>query len=61
MPLGRGQTRRIWSGARDGAVPGAAGVDEYHEYKGWWHDTGEPLGPRDWAMARAWLLRELGR
>jgi PAS domain S-box-containing protein len=39
--------QQIWSGAR------YVGVDEFHEYKAWWHDTGEPIQPEDWAVARA--------
>jgi PAS domain S-box-containing protein len=29
------------------------GRDRYREYKGWWADTGQLLGPEDWALARA--------
>ena len=39
--------RAIWAGER------WVGVDNYGEYKGWWSDTGEPLAPQDWGMARA--------
>jgi len=39
--------QRIWAGAR------YVGIDEYGEYKAWWADTGEVVGPREWAAARA--------
>lgn len=38
---------RIWQGLRH------VGPEEYGEYKAWWADTGEPLAPQDWAVARA--------
>lgn len=38
----------IWGGR-----PITAGVDDYHEYKAWWADTGQPLQPHEWASARA--------
>jgi signal transduction histidine kinase len=37
----------IWRGER------YVGIEEYGEYKGWWADTGELIGPHDWALARA--------
>ncbi|BCL36968.1 PAS domain S-box protein [Nostoc sp. MS1] len=27
-------------------------VNQYHEYKGWWADTGKPLAAQDWTLAR---------
>ncbi len=39
--------QRIWAGAR------LVGPDEFHEYRAWWADTGKPLAPEDWAVARA--------
>lgn len=38
---------RVWAGAR------YVGVSEFAEYKGWWADTGKPIAPEDWALARA--------
>mgnify|MGYP005805946327 CR=1 FL=1 len=38
---------RIWKGARYVDIPG------YGEYKGWRVETGEPIAPEDWGMARA--------
>ncbi len=38
---------RIWKGARYVDIPG------YGEYRGWRVETGEPIAPDDWAMARA--------
>jgi PAS domain S-box-containing protein len=38
---------RIWAGAR------YVGVPQFGEYKGWWVDTGKPIAPEEWALARA--------
>ena len=38
---------RIWKGARYVAMP------EFDQYKGWWVDSGKPIGAEEWAMARA--------
>lgn len=38
--------QKIWGGAR------YVGMERYHEYKGWWPDTGEPLSSEDWALSR---------
>ncbi|HEY9801304.1 MAG TPA: PAS domain S-box protein [Leptolyngbyaceae cyanobacterium] len=27
-------------------------INQYHEYKGWWEDTGKPLAAQDWTLAR---------
>lgn len=37
----------IWRGER------YVGIEQYGEYKGWWADSGELIGPHDWALARA--------
>ncbi|QRN95340.1 PAS domain S-box protein [Archangium violaceum] len=37
----------IWAGAR------YVGVSEFGEYKAWWADTGKPIAPEEWALARA--------
>ncbi|MBP1693859.1 MAG: histidine kinase, partial [Chloroflexi bacterium] len=39
--------QRIWAGAH------YVGIDQFGEYKGWWVDTGKPIEPDDWAVARA--------
>ena len=39
--------RLIWEGARY-VDPG-----DFHVYRAWWADTGKPLEPEDWAVARA--------
>jgi PAS domain S-box-containing protein len=43
---------RLW-----GPSPQASGVEEYRQWKAWWADGsprhGQPLAPREWAMARA--------
>jgi PAS domain S-box-containing protein len=46
---------RIWGGAR------YVGMDGYHEYKGWWIETGEPLTAEDWGLARAVRFGETSR
>lgn len=38
---------RIWGGAR------YVGPADFGEYKGWWHDSGQPIAAEDWAAARA--------
>lgn len=37
----------IWAGAR------YIGIEQFGEYKGWWHDSGKPIAPHEWAAARA--------
>ncbi len=44
---GNAAGQEIWQGAQY-VLP-----EEFHEYKAWWADTGFPLGPDDWAVARA--------
>jgi PAS domain S-box-containing protein len=39
--------QRIWAGAH------YVGPEQFGEYKAWWRDTGQPLAPDDWAVARA--------
>jgi diguanylate cyclase (GGDEF)-like protein/PAS domain S-box-containing protein len=39
--------RQIWAGAR------TAGIGQYSEHKGRWLDSGQPIQPEDWALARA--------
>jgi len=38
---------RIWAGAR------YVGPERFGEYRGWWADTGKPIEPHEWAVARA--------
>ncbi|HEX5803346.1 MAG TPA: PAS domain S-box protein [Azospira sp.] len=38
---------KIWAGKRP------VGPERYGEYKGWWADSGRPLGSDEWALARA--------
>ncbi|MCL4819141.1 MAG: PAS domain S-box protein [Vicinamibacteria bacterium] len=47
LTLGNAAARRIWEGERH------VGPEGYGEYKGWWADTGAPIGASDWALARA--------
>ena len=44
--------QKIWSGAR------YVGIEQYHEYKGWWADTGKSIEPQEWAAARAVIRGE---
>jgi PAS domain S-box-containing protein len=39
--------RQIWGGVRE------VGFQDYHEYKGWWSDTGERIKGEEWGLARA--------
>ncbi|HZG42311.1 MAG TPA: PAS domain S-box protein, partial [Longimicrobium sp.] len=36
-----------------GEAPLSPGIDEYGDYRGWWPETGLPVQPREWALARA--------
>jgi PAS domain S-box-containing protein len=45
---------RIW-----GSPPIPQSASEYREWRGWWPQTGEPLAPGDWAMARALFTGEV--
>src|SRR5215831_484378 len=38
---------RIWAGSRDVSIP------ECKDYKGWWIESGKPIGADEWALARA--------
>ena len=42
------EAREIWQGD----VFDADGVAEYDRYTGWWADTGDPVEPGEWTMAR---------
>jgi diguanylate cyclase (GGDEF)-like protein/PAS domain S-box-containing protein len=44
--------KRIWAGAK------YVGIEQYGEYKGWWADTGKPIAPEEWAVARAVMKGE---
>lgn len=35
------------------SAPLAGGIAEYGNYLGWWPDTGEPVKPEQWALARS--------
>ncbi|MBE0534022.1 MAG: PAS domain S-box protein [Phycisphaerae bacterium] len=45
---------RVW-----GTRPLPYDIAQYAEYKGWWADSGEPVTPEDWALARAVLKGEV--
>ncbi len=47
--------------ARDlwGETPLVTGVEEYRAYRGWWPDTGRPIAPEEWTMARALTTGEV--
>ncbi len=44
--------QRLWAGTR------YVDLEQYGAYKGWWADSGEPIAPGDWALARAIALGE---
>lgn len=39
--------QQIWEGSR------YVGIEQFGEYKGWWLDSKKPIGPHEWAAARA--------
>jgi PAS domain S-box-containing protein len=45
----------IWQGTR------YVGPAQFGEYKGWWLESGEPIAPEDWGVARAIRLGETSR
>jgi two-component system NarL family sensor kinase len=45
-------SQRIWSGS----IP--SGRERYAKSKAWWHATGKPLGPGEWASVRAFVNGE---
>jgi len=47
IAMGNEAGQRIWAGAR------WVGTEEFHEFRGWWVSTGEPLRPEEWGGARA--------
>ncbi|HWQ95344.1 MAG TPA: diguanylate cyclase, partial [Gammaproteobacteria bacterium] len=44
---GNQAVQSIWEGRR------YIGIEQYHEYKGWWADTGKRINAEEWAAARA--------
>lgn len=44
--------QRIWAGRR------YVGIEQYHEYKGWWAGTGKRIDAEEWAAARAIMRGE---
>jgi diguanylate cyclase (GGDEF)-like protein len=44
---GNPEAQKIWAGSR------YVGVEDFGEYKGWWHSTGKHIEPEEWAAARA--------
>lgn len=46
---------RIWQGVH------YVGPEQYGEYKGWWVETGKPIAPEEWALARAVRRGETSR
>jgi two-component system cell cycle sensor histidine kinase/response regulator CckA len=47
IALSNEAARKIWEDAL------YVGIDQYDMYKGWWHETGLPIGKEEWAGARA--------
>ena len=52
---GNSMARTIWG--ED--APLVKEIDEYRQYKGWWADTGKPIAPHEWALARALTTGEV--
>ncbi|HET7775836.1 MAG TPA: PAS domain S-box protein, partial [Azospira sp.] len=52
ISLGNAAGQKIWGGARYVAPP------DYDAYRGWWPDSGQPLGAGEWPLARAVLQGE---
>jgi PAS domain S-box-containing protein len=46
---------RIWKGTR------YIGLEQFPEYKGWWIETGKPIAPAEWGLARAVRRGETSR
>ncbi len=47
ITLANSAAQRIWQGAR------YVGPEQFGEYKGWWVETGKPIAPDEWGIARA--------
>jgi len=47
ITYGNQAAKRIWAGAR------YVGIEGFHDYKGWWYPSGDPIPPEDWAVVRA--------
>ena len=47
----RGSLPTDWKYTRQGAR--LVGPEQYAEYKGWWVDSGKPIGPEEWGLSRA--------
>jgi len=48
------EARQIWGEARR-----SSSIEEYGEYKAWWHETGERLRGDEWGLARALTFGEV--
>jgi signal transduction histidine kinase len=47
------QTNELFKTLWGGDVPLPRGFGDYHNFKGWWAETGFPLEPDDWGVSRA--------
>ena len=47
--------QKIWQGVR------YVGPEQYGEYRAWWMESGKPIAPEDWAVARAVRKGETSR
>ena len=47
------QTNELFKTLWGGDVPLPRGFGDYHNFRGWWAETGFPLDPDDWGVARA--------
>jgi signal transduction histidine kinase len=47
------QTNELFKTLWGGDVPLPRGFGDYHNFQGWWSETGFPLKPDDWGVSRA--------
>ncbi|MBA3345765.1 MAG: PAS domain S-box protein [Gemmatimonadales bacterium] len=45
--------RIVFSNPASHQIRGGVGIEELEQYRGWWVETGEPIGPDQWAAVRA--------
>lgn len=55
ITLGNPAGEQIWRGIRN------VGPDQFSHYRGWWVDTGKPIEPDEWGVARAISRGETSR
>lgn len=55
ITLGNPAGHQLWQGIRN------VGPDQFSQYRGWWVETGRPIAPNEWALARAISRGETSR